>query len=255
MAGDTYGIDDLAELREYLGPKFDQRRLENWERGVEDELLEVDTELELYRTSEAYLYNLAVFAMTEIKIPYLRSLEDLLPAGARVLDYGCGIGADGLRLLADGFDVAFADFDNPSTRFLRWRLERRGIDAPIFDLDRDTIPSDFDAAFAFDVLEHVDDPLAVLQRMEAAAGLVAVNLLESLPEEDENELHRELPIRALLARAAAREPFRYHKHHGRSHLVIYGRGAAARSRALIRGARVRFAARGSGLAAGAAQRA
>lgn len=237
------GVDDLAELREYLGPRFDESRLENWEQGVEAELAEFGDEHELYRGSEAYLYNLAVFAMTEIKRPYRELLERLVPAGGRLLDYGCGIGADGLRLLERGYDVAFADFDNPSTRFLRWRLERRGVDASVFDLDRDPIPPSFDAAFAFDVLEHVEDPAAVLERMEAAAELVAVNLLEALPEDEENPLHRSLPIKPILLRAAEREPFRYEKHHGRSHVVVYGRGRTARPRAALRRWRLRFAAR------------
>ena len=236
-------MDDLAELREYLGPRFDQSRLENWEQGVEEELASLADEQRLYRTSEAYLYNLAVFALSGIKAPYLEALERLVPPGGRVLDYGCGIGADGLRLLDRGYDVAFADFDNPSTAFLRWRLERRGADATVFDLDRDTIPPGFDAAFAFDVIEHVDDPVAMLERMEAVARVVAVNLLEELPEEEENELHRSLPIRRILLRAAEREPYRYERHHdGRSHLVLYGRGAAPRGRAMLRRARVRVAA-------------
>ena len=164
---DGDAVDDLAELREYLGPRFDESKLENWEQGVEAELAEVGDESELYRSSEAYLYNLAVFAISGIKHPYLEALERVVPPGAGSSTTGAASAPTALRLLERGFDVAFADFDNPSTRFLRWRLERRGCDAPVYDLDRDPIPPGFDAAFAFDVIEHVDDPLAMLERMEA----------------------------------------------------------------------------------------
>ena len=77
-----------------------------------------------------------------------------MPPGSRLLDYGCGIGSDGLMLLEAGYRVEFADFDNPSTEYLRWRLEQRGFDAPVHDLDKD-VPDGFDAAYAFDVIEHV----------------------------------------------------------------------------------------------------
>ena len=92
--------------------------------------------------------------MTGTKLPYLRELARHVPPGSRLLDYGCGIGSDGLLLLEAGYRVEFADFDNPSTEFLRWRLERRGLDAPVHDLDKE-VPDGFDAAYAFDVIEHV----------------------------------------------------------------------------------------------------
>jgi len=235
----SYAIDDLAELKEYLGQDYDEHRLERWDSLVEDELEQVGDEATLYRTSKAYLYDLTVFAMSGTKVPYLELLQRHVPRGGRILDYGCGIGADGLRLLERGYDVAFADFDNPSTHFLRWRLQRRGVEAPVYDVERDEIPAGFDATFAFDVIEHVEDPFAFVGRMESVARLVAVNLLESLPEEAENPLHRDLPISALLARAAGRSPFAYERHHKRSHLVLYGPGAAPAPVRALRLARLR----------------
>jgi hypothetical protein len=139
-----------------------------------------------------------------------------------VLDYGCGIGADGLRLLAAGYDVSFADFDNPSTRYLRWRLERRGVEAPIYDVDREQPPAGHELAFSFDVIEHVEDPFAFLSELERCARLVLVNVLEPVP--GETDLHHDLPVADLLRHAAARRPRYYALHHGRSHLLLYGAG-------------------------------
>lgn len=69
------------------------------------------------------------------------------------------------------------------------------------DLDQH-VPGDFDAAYAFDVIEHVPDPFAFLGEMERRAALVEVNFLE--PEPDDQDLHRELPVRELVSHAAAR---------------------------------------------------
>jgi SAM-dependent methyltransferase len=223
---------EAAELRAYLGDQYDHSRLERYEQQLEDELARVGDEQAFYRASEGYLYNLTAFAMSATKLPYLADLTRIVPAGARVLDFGCGIGSDGLLLLEMGYDVEFADFDNPSTRYLRWRLDSRGLDARVHDLDRGPPPPDFHLAFAFDVIEHVPDPFAFLESMEAAAAVVLVNLLE--PKEGETALHHELPIADILARARSRGLVHYRRHHGSSHLVAYGAGVTGRGVAGLR---------------------
>jgi SAM-dependent methyltransferase len=224
---------EAAELRAYLGAAYDHERLVHYETQLEAELAAIGDEQLLYRRSEGYLYNLTVFAMSQTKDPYRAWIDAAFPAGGHLLDVGCGIGADGLALMAAGHRVTFADFDNPSTAYLRARLAARG-EAPqpegrvrIVDLDREPLPGGHDLAFAFDVLEHVEEPVALLASMEAAAGLVLVNLLEDAP--GQTALHRELPIGALLEHATRRGLLRYRRfHRGRSHLVLYRGGAARR---------------------------
>jgi SAM-dependent methyltransferase len=229
---------ELAELEEYLGDDYDHARLQRYEEAVDEELAQVGDESTLYRTSQMYLYNLTAFAMSRTKEPYLADLTDLVPPGSRVLDYGCGIGSDGLLLLQAGYDVGFADFANPSTEYLRWRLKKRGFEAPIYDLDASPPAPGWDAAYSFDVIEHVDDPFAFLARLEQLARLVAVNFLEPLP--DEPDVHHELPIRELLRHVSARRLRRYRLYHRRSHLVLYEHGHASRllGRAKIAAGRV-----------------
>ena len=140
-------------------------------------------------------------------------------------------------LLEAGYRVEFADFDNPSTEYLRWRLEQRGFDAPVHDLDKD-VPGGFDAAYAFDVIEHVKDPWAFLREMEKRAALVEVNLLEF--DEHEQELHYELPIPEILRHAADRGLERYRVHYGSSHLILYRPEPAPAARRL--GNRLKLAA-------------
>lgn len=207
------------ELRQYLGSAYRREDLENYQELLDAEAASIDDEAELYRTSHAYLYNLTAFAMSGTKLPYLEMLVRNLPPGARLLDYGCGIGSDGLMLLDAGYEVEFADFANPSSDFLRWRLEHRALQAPVHDLDAE-VPGDFDGAFAFDVIEHVLDPNAFLGEMERRARLVEVNLLEF--DAHEQELHHRLPIRNILLRAARLTLLEYAICYGTSHVVLYG---------------------------------
>jgi 2-polyprenyl-3-methyl-5-hydroxy-6-metoxy-1,4-benzoquinol methylase len=177
--------------------------------------------------------------MTRTKEPYLNDLAALVPPGARVLDYGCGIGSDGLLLLEAGYEVGFADFANPSTEYLRWRLRKRGLDAPVYDLDAGGPPAGWDAAYAFDVIEHVADPFAFLAEIEGLARMVIVNFLA--PRRSDPAVHRELPVAALVRHAAARRLRRYRRYHGRSNLVAYepGQGSALVAWARITSGRIR----------------
>jgi hypothetical protein len=97
-------------------------------------------------------------------------------------------------------------------------MAQRGLDAPIHDLNVG-VPDGFDAAYAFDVIEHVPDPFAFLEEMERRAKLVVVNFLE--PEPGDQDLHHELPIRALLDHVARHRLRHYALLHGRSHLALY----------------------------------
>jgi GT2 family glycosyltransferase/SAM-dependent methyltransferase len=212
------GERDLEELQRYLGAAYDERRLQDHVHAVDAEEAAAPDERTFYRTSEAYLYDLTVFAMSGTKAPYRRVVRELLAPGGRALDYGCGIGADGLRFLEQGYRVEFADFDNPSVAFLRWRLHERNLTAPIHDVEHD-IPGGFELAYCFDVIEHVDDPVALLERLESLAAIVVVNFLEPAP--DDHHLHRPLPVGPLIERAAAHGLLHYSVHHGRSHLVAY----------------------------------
>jgi hypothetical protein len=220
------GDRGIAELKEYLGEQFDPARLHEHRSEVEREERASPDEHTFYRTSDAYLYDLTAFATWPTKVPYRRDLRRLVGPGARVLDYGCGIGTDGLHLLDLGYRVEFADFDNPSTRYLRWRLEHRGLDAAVHDVER-SVPGGFDLTFAFDVIEHVDDAFAFLATLEERAGIVMVNLLE--PQPDDPHLHRPLPIGALLAHATRRGLVRYRRYHGGSHLIAYRSAPRRRS--------------------------
>lgn len=237
---------ERAELERYLGAEFDLDRLHNYASQLDEEFATFSDEGTFYRESVGYLYDLTGFAMSGTKVPYLNELTELFEPGARLLDYGCGIGSDGLALLEAGYRVEFADFDNPSVAYLRWRLRERGLEAPIHDLDRG-VPGGFDGAYAFDVIEHVDDPYAFLAAMEQRAGVVVVNLLEPDPGGDP-AFHRELPIAAIRRRAAERGLLRYRVHYERSHLVAYGNrgGGGVRKRAAAIARRLRRRVRPAG---------
>lgn len=176
--------EDWAELAEYLGARYSAALAARTTELVAQEFRQFSDLEQFYRSSEAYLYDLTQFGISGVKEPYRALIKMLLPPGASLLDYGCGIGADGLRFAAEGFQVKFADFDNPSTAYLRWRLQRRGLDAPVLDVERLPAGLDADLVYCFDVLEHVPDPVPFLERLESIGSFVAVNFIVEEHSED-----------------------------------------------------------------------
>jgi SAM-dependent methyltransferase len=92
----------------------------------------------------------------------LAALRRFAPAGSRLLDVGCGTG--GLTAaLGERYRVEGVDPSEEAVAIAR----ARGLRATVMRLDA-SLPSGFDVACALDVLEHVDDDLALAGHLARA---------------------------------------------------------------------------------------
>ncbi len=103
-----------------------------------------------------------------INIHYDALLADLAPAGARVLDVGCGDGFLSARLAAQGCDVVGLDLDEGVLE----RARRRWPDAGVSWLQGDVLtypfaPGEFDAVLSNAALHHLPDTAEALRRFAA----------------------------------------------------------------------------------------
>lgn len=97
------------------------------------------------------------------------------PPPCRVLDVGCGLGSYGRTLLTDGYAWMGAEVDAADCA----ELTRLGL--PHRHVDGRSLPfadASFDAAICLEVLEHLDDPAAVLREIHRVAPR---KLLVSVP--------------------------------------------------------------------------
>ena len=225
----TYAIDDLAELKEYLGDDYDQGR---WSAGT----ARIEEEFERARRRGGAVPHVAGLPLRPDRLRDVGH-EAALPRAAAA-PRPAGRADARLRLRhrrrrpAPARGAATTSRSPTSTtrprEFLRWRLERRGLQAPVYDLEHDEIPAGFDATFAFDVIEHVDDPFAFLGRMESLARLVRGQLARVAARGGREPAAPRPPDHASCSHARPRRaPFAYERHHKRSHLVLYGPGSAA----------------------------
>jgi len=131
-------------------------------------------------TTEAFwddLWSGAADEQTKRVSYYGRVLAEILDrafAGARkgesCLEIGCGNSRHlPLVALRYGFAVAGLDYTENGCRTAREQLRRAGVDAPVYQRDvfdpNDDLQGRFDYVMSFGVVEHFEDPVAVLKVM------------------------------------------------------------------------------------------
>jgi 2-polyprenyl-3-methyl-5-hydroxy-6-metoxy-1,4-benzoquinol methylase len=108
------------------------------------------------------------------------------------LDFGAGPGTSSLFFHALGWQVALADISTTFIDFVRWRLDKHGVNAPIYNMAEDKLPVDtFDLITAFDVIVHVPnatETIADLHRALRPGGYLVFNI-DIRPRRPETEYH------------------------------------------------------------------
>ena len=110
-------------------------------------------------------------------------LREYLPAGASVVDVGCGAGAYGPVLMAAGHDWLGLE----SNDYCCGILQRRQLPFRVVDLESRMLPcadSEWDCAICIEVLEHVQDPESFVReiaRIASHRALFSVPNMELLP--------------------------------------------------------------------------
>lgn len=182
-----------------IHPDFDELR--EWVEEVQRQDFRIDwcdardqkghEEAQRYASPDDFFRDTLVFCYQNIGLlgqgihrPYLANLlaQSADKGRLTVLDYGAGGGAIGLALHALGYQVSFADVAGKSLAFLRWRLKRRGLRLPVYNLslpeDTERIPW-HDAVVCFDVIEHLrpKQQRELLTRLGQIGGVSFVNLI------------------------------------------------------------------------------
>lgn len=214
---------EWQELKDYIeerGGEFDYSKMGGFDILVEQEFATFENDLEFYKHNLSYLYHLTAFGLDQWKHPYFVAIRDQVKPPCDVLDYGCGIGADGLRLERQGFTPSFADFDSECAKYLKWRLERRGVDWPVYDVEKDDIPR-HSFLVALDVVEHIptDEQWKFVQRLAEMGQRVAFNVPHG---DSRSTLHYRVDVLGLVKRM--RETFNlfYHRVFNEfQHFVIF----------------------------------
>ena len=173
-------ISLVTELAEYVGQPVGQvearcrsaaaELAQAWQEAMPATLEAVAA---FYQQADAYLYDLTwwhALVVDDSALVHVEALETALAHHAHtVLDFGSGVGSQGLLLARHGLSVTLAEVNPRLNDYARWRFERRGIRAQFLDLHSEPVAADaFDFIAAVDVLEHLPDPRATLAVLATA---------------------------------------------------------------------------------------
>jgi SAM-dependent methyltransferase len=142
----------------------------------------------------------AADVVAELSEKYERVLDQLAPGlekGQRLLDVGCGVGTFLDVARRRGLDVTGIDIAEQPARVAR----ERGHDVRVGPLaEQELEPGSFDVVTLWDVIEHVDDPLALLCEIRRVLRPGGVLLLETPDEGTPLRLATRVAWRASLGR-------------------------------------------------------
>jgi 2-polyprenyl-3-methyl-5-hydroxy-6-metoxy-1,4-benzoquinol methylase len=85
-----------------------------------------------------------------------------------VLDYGCGAGNMGMIFANAGFTVDFAEVKGVITNFLEWRIKKHFLKSKVYTHEDDLGENKYDLVCMQNVMEHLEKPLEVLQKLTRA---------------------------------------------------------------------------------------
>lgn len=217
------------ELGCYLGQRFRPEWCTSVDSLVHEEFAKYPSAQAFYQESEVYLYHLIGYWLEGWKRPaHAWLLQSAGGMRCSVLDYGCGIGCDGLWFLDAGFDVAFADMPSRSLDFLRWRLKQRWyFGVPVYEVpfQKPIPPQTF--VWCMDVLEHLppEDHAAFLTYLASLGRFVLVNLVDD--KSADGTVHHVVDVEGLTAHIRAHWSLIYQDHYvsrtgNRTRFLCYG---------------------------------
>lgn len=147
--------EDLLALLVLEAAKLPRALRARWRRGSYHEFYD-----EFFSDKDRIAYERDP-RMVERRRVVRQALERRLPAGARVLDVGCGLG-DVLAALGDRYELCGVDYAERNVAYVR---ERLGARAEVRQSAIEALPYEedaMDACICLEVLEHIEDDAAAV---------------------------------------------------------------------------------------------
>ncbi|MCM8823080.1 MAG: methyltransferase domain-containing protein [Candidatus Omnitrophica bacterium] len=194
-----YSLSESAilELRGYFGYEREevlyllersQKLLaEEWNKYFANyRKLSEETINKFYNTTQMEIFELMYWHYFKIKdgpLQYTFALDIAQRYGFKnYLDYGSGIGTGGILFALNNFNVSLADVSSTNLEFCKYRFYKRNLKAQLIHLltsQKQLKGKEYEIITCFDVLEHVMDPLYVLNILKNVLrdnGILIINM-------------------------------------------------------------------------------
>jgi len=152
-----------------------------------------------YRQEKLYIADLTSWLLRDSAVAgFLNMLRRYLQKYqlCTVLDYGAGIGSQGLALAEAGADVTLMDIEGPVWDYAQWRAKRHGLYDQVRWLPLAPILDEYDLVLCVDVIAHVPDPFRLLDELKDKARFTFFNKdfrIQDRAEDDRYPQHHREP--------------------------------------------------------------
>jgi hypothetical protein len=187
-----------GELAGYLGDGFVEHRDTTHELVTAWDQAAPRTDLEIrqfYRTTQAYLYDQVLWHADGTRPDYVAAALPILQAQpGSILDWGCGIGVDLLRMHQLGLDVWGCELPSPPRDFLIWRARHHRYHRPILDPGNAGPRAKPTVLWLIDTLDHLRDPQASLGALLDTVDVLITERYEDDPRRGRLGFHFRRPL-------------------------------------------------------------
>jgi len=123
--------------------------------------------LDFYRNNELYLFDLTKYQMVlESQKAITNMIIQLKELGInKVLEFGGGIGEFSLLCDRNRIKSSYYDLDGKIKDYAVWRFRRHKSNIIILDEKSDALSDKWDTVNIMDVLEHIEDPNKILEKL------------------------------------------------------------------------------------------
>ncbi|MCL4387311.1 class I SAM-dependent methyltransferase [Patescibacteria group bacterium] len=133
--------------------------------------------LQYYRDTDLYIFDLTFYqSMLAQDLNFM--LESAKEKGVKkILDFGGGIGEYTIRAIKElGAEVTYLEIAGSKTlEYAKWRFKKYGVEPKIVDENYPWQKEKWDAIFAMDVLEHLENPEPTIKAFEETTKYVFAN--------------------------------------------------------------------------------
>ena len=166
---DLTSEEALREISKIFGrdiklEKITGRIADSKEDYVIDGKIDVEKLNHLYSDGKYVEEYVATLAVTSLKNRSADLFRLIRQSSGKVLEYGCGVSTHGIACAQRGCEVHAVDISEAMINVSKKRYELRSLPVTIINSDEILADNSYDIILCTDVLEHVPDPVSLLNK-------------------------------------------------------------------------------------------
>jgi len=177
----TFRVDQsriFKDLVEYTGlhPQLVAKRCEYSPYELAVLWIKKKSVIDYYKSTDLYIFDLTKYQiLLEAKDKIEAMIKQIKDLGfVKVLEYGGGIGEFSIKCHENEISSTYFDLDGKTKEYALWRFKKHEC-SKITVADSDPLEQEWDLVNVMDVLEHLEDPDEIVEKLAKKAKYIFCN--------------------------------------------------------------------------------